>query len=222
MTSTRLSLGQRLPNPLTTIEIEMIAPLRIPLSDDPDAKLMALVRDGKVELFNELVRRHEAKVTGLIRHMQGNDVDSEDLSQQVFMKAFRARHTYTPSAMFTTWLFTITRNVVLNARRQNSRRREICVGSSYGIEGKRPIRRKVAAQFDPTDEAIRQETQQALQQAINQLGARQQQAIRLVCLKGYRYRAAAEQLDMTEKAIKSLVHRAKNNLRILLESRSSI
>lgn len=195
----------------------MIAPLPIQESDDQDAQMMARVAEGEVELFDELVQRNEARVRGLVTHMKGPSSDSEDLTQQVFLQVYRARHSYSPSAKFTTWLFVITRNVVLNARRTAARRHETELIAPHLVESPQRGQRQFSAWYHPVSEVIREETQLLVAAAIERLPDRQRQAIELVGLSGYRYKTAAEQMKVTEKAIKSLVHRAKVNLRVMLE-----
>lgn len=185
-------------------------------SDDPDAQLMSLVRDGHVDLFNELVRRHRSRVAGLIRRMLGSDRATDDLAQEVFLRAFRARGTYRPTAQFGTWLFAITRNVTLNERRRISRRRKTEQSSRLaGIAVRSPG--NACSGPNPVDEVIRRETGRFVDCAISQLPERQQDAIRLVCFHGHSYRSAAVNLGVTEKAIKSALNRAKHNLRELLQ-----
>jgi RNA polymerase sigma-70 factor (ECF subfamily) len=195
----------------------MIAPLPLQESDDQDAQMMARVADGDDELFGELVRRNESRVRGLILRMRGPGAEVEDLTQQVFLQAYRARESYSPSAKFTTWLFVITRNVVLNARRAAIRRRETELLSPHSIEDGRRNAGTLSAWYSPVQRLMREETRQVVVGAIEKLPERQRQAIELVGLGGCRYKAAAERMQVTEKAVKSLVHRAKVNLRSMLE-----
>jgi RNA polymerase sigma-70 factor (ECF subfamily) len=196
----------------------MIAPLPVRESEDQDAQMMARVADGEIELFDGLVERNESRVRGLVSRMRGGPVaDSEDLTQQVFMQAYRARNSYCPSAKFTTWLFVITRNVVLNSQRSAARRHETELLAPDRVEASRRVRGELSAWYDPVDAIIREETRRVVAEAIEQLPDRQRRAIMLVGLDGCRYKVAAQQMMVTEKAIKSLVHRAKVNLRLILE-----
>lgn len=185
----------------------MIAPL-VADEQDVDALLMERVRDGEPELFGEIVRRNQTRVAGLIYRMQPHGGEVEDLTQRVFTQAFRARHGYRPTAKFSTWLFVITKNVVLNQRRHAARRRQVELsliehGTASGL----------TSTDNPVAEAIQAETQATVRQAIDMLGDRQRRAVQLIFLQGFRYRAAGEELNLSEKAVKSLVHRAKGNLR---------
>lgn len=84
-------------------------------ASDPDANLMLQVRAGSEEAFNELLRRYEDRVRGIITHLMGGTAYSDDLTQDVFLRVYRARRTYVVGAKFSTWLFTIVNNVVSNA-----------------------------------------------------------------------------------------------------------
>lgn len=192
-----------------------------PATHDFDAQLMARVRDGEIELFEQLVSRYQSRVSCLINHMLPGGAEVDDLTQCVFIKVFQARESYTPSAKFSTWLFLITRNVVLNERRRLANRREV---SWDTIEPERLCDHRLASRrgtHDPVQELIRRETQREVQSAIEALGLRQQQVIRLAYYNGCCYRAVGEILDVSEKAVKSLVHRAKQNLKLQLQARPS-
>lgn len=200
--------------------IAMIAPLgQTPQTDDPDALLMARVRDGELELFDELMMRHQHRVVSAITRLMGTRSYSEDLAQQVFMKIFNARARYTPTAKFSTWLFRITVNVASNARRSLARQAKTSVQPVSGWPSEQLDNSNRSTELDPYEHAVKVETMRTVRQAVGELGKRQQQAIQLVYFHGYRYRAAGQQMDLSEKAVKSLVHRAKSNLEELLTVR---
>lgn len=197
----------------------MIAPNPVTESDDYDAQMMARVADGEAELFDELVRRNEARVRGLVLHMSGAISETEDLTQQVFFQAYRGRKSYSPTAKFTTWLYVITRNVVLNEQRRAARRYEMELSSPELLEADRRREVQLEAWYHPVGRLIRQETRQAVMEAIEKLPDRQRQAIKLVGIGACQYQVAAEEMGISEKAIKSLVHRAKLSLRAMLEKK---
>ena len=96
---------------------------------DPDARLMLRVRDDNAPAFEELVRRYQGRLLAIFQNMLGNREQAEDLVQEVFLRVFRARHSYVPEAKFSTWLFTIAHNVAKNAKRSKARRREVTVST---------------------------------------------------------------------------------------------
>ncbi|MFK8110984.1 MAG: RNA polymerase sigma factor [Rubripirellula sp.] len=188
------------------------------ITSDPDAQLMLRVSAGAVELFDRLFQRNEQIVKGQIRHMQGIHEDADDLSQQVFLKVFLARHSYRPTAKFTTWLFLITRNVVLNSRRTMARRREVSLRLHGEAAPQNLAELFLTLDHDPVDDAMRSEAAKAVEIAIQRIGTRQQEVIRLIYFKGLTYSDAGEKLNVSQKAVKSLLNRAKSSLRTELEN----
>ena len=95
---------------------------------DPDARLMLKVRDDDAAAFEELVLRYQGRLLAVLEHLVGKRDLAEDLAQEVFLRVYRARKRYQPTAKFSTWLFTIANNVASNAKRSLSRRREVVAG----------------------------------------------------------------------------------------------
>ena len=89
--------------------------------DDPDVRLMLQVRDDVAGSFEVLVRRYQDRLHGVLAHMVGDDGTAEDLSQEVFLRIYRARKGYRPKSKFSTWLFTIAHNLALNHFRSKKR-----------------------------------------------------------------------------------------------------
>src|SRR5438874_13832318 len=86
-----------------------------------DAALMAEVARGDTVAFERLVERHQALVIGTVGRMLGSNSDVEDVAQQVFVRVWKSAGRYRPTAKFTTWLLTITRNLVFNEARRRKR-----------------------------------------------------------------------------------------------------
>ena len=84
---------------------------------DPDVRLMLAVQLDDTTAFDELVSRYESRLISVLGLLMGDREQARDLSQEVFLRVFRARKTYQPTAKFCTWLFTIANNVASNARR---------------------------------------------------------------------------------------------------------
>src|SRR5437588_13114317 len=92
------------------------------LNDDAeDVRLMQLVSGGDTAAFEMLVERHQRLVIGTVGRMLGNNSDVEDVAQQVFVRVWKSAGRYRPTAKFTTWLLTITRNLVFNEARRRKR-----------------------------------------------------------------------------------------------------
>ena len=90
-----------------------------------DFVLMERIGAGDHEAFRQLVERHQHAVIGTVAKMLGNASESEDIAQQVFLRIWRNARRYRPDAKFTTYLFTITRNLVFNESRRKSRKKEV-------------------------------------------------------------------------------------------------
>ena len=187
---------------------------------DPDVRLMLQVRDGSAAAFEELVEKYQARLVGILGHMIGKRDLAEDLTQEVFMRVYRARERYVPGAKFSTWLFTIAHNVASNAIRKQSRRKEVNLTNSPS--GKVPVRRldrmaKAKSGLMPTRQIDRKEMTVIVQQAIQTLNDRQRMALLLSKFEGMSYFEIADAMQLTTQAVKSLLSRARNNLRETLE-----
>src|SRR5579884_2645427 len=194
----------------------VLPPLRIP--DDPEVGLMLRVRDGDAGAFAQLVRRYWTRVFGRLCRWLGDRTEAEDLTQEVFLRLYRYRARYQPRARFATWVFHIARNVARNALR--SRRRRPCLhlealeraGGAAAGEWALPDR------GDPPSRPLeRAELAGQVRSAVSGLGARQRAAVELHQFHDRTYTEVAAALDMTPKAAKSLLYRARNQLRASLE-----
>jgi RNA polymerase sigma-70 factor (ECF subfamily) len=187
---------------------------------DPDVRLMLEVRDGSAAAFEELVRRYQGRLVGVLEHLVDNRDQAEDLAQDVFLRVYRARKTYTPGAKFATWLFTIANNVASSARRSKSRRPEVnLVSHDTGPMGARPLDVMVQASSGqmPARQLDKAEMRDIVHLALSALNERQRMAVLLNKFEGMSYADIAETMQMSPKAIKSLLSRARVNLREVLE-----
>jgi RNA polymerase sigma-70 factor, ECF subfamily len=187
---------------------------------DPDVRLMLEVRDDNATAFEELVLRYQTRLVTLLEHMVGNRDHAEDLTQEVFLRVYRARKRYEPGARFSTWLFTIANNVAANALRSRSRRREVSLRAPEGgSTGGRPLERLVQASSGqmPARQLDRAEIRDVIGLALTSLNDRQRMAVLLSKFEGMSYADIAESMELSPQAIKSLLSRARVNLRAVLE-----
>lgn len=194
-------------------------PSKQPLVLDPDARLMLQVQQGDESAFAELVERYQNRVLSVLYNALGHLEEAEDLTQDVFMRVYRARHGYRPSAKFSTWIFTITNNLALNARRSRRVRRSVAVaGRDSGPLGPRP-QEQLALEPGPTasGQLRANETAELVREAVAQLDERQRMAVLLNKFEDLGYDEIARIMDTTPAAIKSLLSRARTNLREMLE-----
>jgi len=175
---------------------------------EPEIEWMARIRDGDMEAFRCLVEAHQARVVGTISKMLGSDAEAEDLAQQVFIRIWKSSPRYRPTAKFTTWLFRITRNLVFNELR---RKRHFV---DQADEMPEPAERR---DQEPDKVLMEGELQSAIQDAIDQLPESQRLAIILRRYEGMAYEEIAAVMGTTVPAVKSILFRARAELRERLE-----
>ena len=178
------------------------------------------VRDGSATAFEELVARYQDRLVALLRHMVGNHQQAEDLAQDVFLRVYRARTGYKPGAKFATWLFTIANRVAANALRDRSRRREVSLRSrDSGPLGVRPLDHILRASSGqmPARRLAKSESREIVRMAVESLDERQRMAVLLNKFEGMSYAEIGEVMQLSPPAIKSLLWRARENLREVLQ-----
>jgi len=185
--------------------------------NDPDVQLMLRCRAGDDAAFDELYRRYDERVQGVITYLMGNRQCTEDLAQDVFLRVYRARHNYVVGAKFSTWLFTIVNNVVLNARRSLGRRREVNLAFDDDENSHTESLWHDSRVASPSQVAEHRELQDLVQDGVRRLGDRQRAAVSLCDLVGLTYADVASELGTTPDAAKSLIHRGRMSLRKALE-----
>ena len=178
--------------------------------DAEDIRLMRLASAGQTDAFEQLVERHQRLVVGTVARMLGNNSDAEDIAQQVFVRVWRNAARYEPRARFTTWLLTITRNLVFNELRRRSRHAQVPL-QTEADEEERPLKDERA--LAPDASLLEQELQQAIDAAIESLPETQRMALVLRRYEQLSYEEIAEILDQSVSAVKSLLFRARTELR---------
>tara|TARA_R110002126_G_scaffold6119_10_gene32253 strand:+ start:9880 stop:10437 length:558 start_codon:yes stop_codon:yes gene_type:complete len=170
---------------------------------------------GDDAAFERLVETHSGQVYALLTRFLGMHPAREDLVQEVFLRVVRARERYEHTAKFTTWLYRIVFNIAVN----HTQRRPPATASldSARDDDDGPIPQvRDERMADPGEGMERQDVVDAVQQAINDLPENQRMALVLAKYEDMPYLQIADVLGSTEKAIKSLVHRARENLRTAL------
>ena len=183
---------------------------------DPDVDLMLQVRDGKPGAFEAVVERHKQRVFGVLYRVFGRRQDLEDLAQEVFLRVYRARRRYRPSAKFSTWLYTITTRVAFNAMRTRARRPTVPMADAApgrDVDTSGDAGMAVSAEPAPDHALQHKELVETVRQAIDRLPRQQRVALVLNKFEGLSYQDIAETLGMTVAAVRSLLARARANLR---------
>jgi len=178
--------------------------------DAEDVRLMQLVSGGDTRAFEELIERHQSLVAGTVARMLGSNSDVEDIAQQVFIRVWKSARRYVPRAKFTTWLLKITRNLVFNELRRSKRHALVPLQSEPGAE-EFPLKDEKNAAPDAS--LLETELQQAIEDAIMQLPESQRMALVLRRYEQLSYEEIAEVLDLSVPAVKSVLFRARTELR---------
>jgi RNA polymerase sigma-70 factor (ECF subfamily) len=186
---------------------------------DPDVRLMLQVRENDAQAFEELMLRYQNRVLSLLAHLVGSRDLAEDLTQEVFLRVYRARNRYTPGAKFSTWLFTIAGNVASNALRSKSRRKEVNLAPRPNDSAPQSLEAVAlaASAMMPTRQLDKAELCNAVQQAVGSLSDRQRMAVLLAKFEHMSYVDIGSVMDMSPQAVKSLLSRARTNLRESLQ-----
>ena len=178
--------------------------------DAEDVRLMRLVAGGDTGAFEQLVERHQALVAGTVARMLGSNSDVEDIAQQVFIRVWKSAGRYVARAKFTTWLLKITRNLVFNEMRRAKRHPHMPVQIEPEAE-EIPLKDEAAA--SPDAKLLQSELQQAIENAITLLPETQRMALVLRRYEELSYEEIADVLDLSVPAVKSLLFRARTELR---------
>lgn len=187
---------------------------------DPDVKLMLQVREDVQGAFEILVQRYQNRLHGIMAHLIRPSDEAEDLTQEVFLRIYRARKGYKPRAKFATWLFTIANNLAMNHNRGRGRNAAVSLAgaSTSGVSGAGIAADRIPGPTGTPSAQFRQlELGQLVQDAVNSLGDDQKLAVLLNKFEAMSYAEIAEVMGKTEPAIKSLLARARANLRAQLE-----
>ncbi len=188
---------------------------------DPDVQLMLRTKEGDEEAFAQLVASYQDRIVGIFHHVLHDQESAEDLAQDVFLRIYRARNGYEPTAKFSTWLFRIANNLASNSRRRKGRRKEVPLNiRDSGPLGIRPEEKLIAEKsaLMPTRQAHKSEMRAIVQSAVDELNDRQRLAVLLHRFEEMSYADIGETMDMSSAAVKSLLSRARDNLRGKLES----
>ncbi len=177
-----------------------------------DAQLMLRVKDGDEASFAELLERYRNPVIHFIYRMVQNQAVAEELAQDVFLRVYRARKGYEPSAKFTTWLFRIATHIALNAIRDARGERTLeSVDDERSQVSDLPDRRNTIEHALVEDARLRE-----IRRAVQALPAKQRAAVLMHKYNEMDYAQIAQVLDCSESAVKSLLFRAYESLRARL------
>jgi RNA polymerase sigma-70 factor, ECF subfamily len=185
-----------------------------------DVQLMLDVKSGDEQSFALLLHRYRTPLVNFLYRMVRNREQAEDLAQEVFIRVYRARADYVPSAKFTTWLFRIATNLALNSVRDTRHQRmEVSLDAPVTVDAEdgdeRPL--DVAEKNPNIEEHLVQEAQRdMIRHAIEKLPEKQRAAVLLHKYQELDYGEISKILECSESALKSLLFRAYETLRVEL------
>ena len=185
-----------------------------------DVQLMLDVKSGDEASFELLLHRYRRPLVNFLYRMVRNREQAEDLAQEVFLRVYRARAEYVPSAKFTTWLFRIATNLALNSVRDNRYQKledsidaPVRIDSEEGDE--RPL--DIAEQHPSIEQHLVEDARvKMIRHAIDKLPEKQRAAVLLHKYEELDYAEIAKILSCSERALKSLLFRAYEALRVEL------
>jgi RNA polymerase sigma-70 factor (ECF subfamily) len=181
---------------------------------DPDAALMLRVKNGDMEAFTQLVDKYKQPIMNLAYRMLGDATEAEDLAQNVFVQVHRSSERYKVASKFSTWLFTIARNLCLNEIRRRSRHPAQSMDAPHPHHPDQPWHQiedsKLAA---ASDHLLQGELEVKVMEAIAELPENQRLAILLCRQDELSYEEMAKVLGCSLSATKSLIHRGRETLK---------
>ena len=182
-----------------------------------DVQLMLDVKAGDDESFNLLLRRYRTPLVNFLYRMVRDNATAEDLAQEVFLRVYRARKEYSPSAKFTTWMFRIATNLALNSIRDNRHKQMETSLDAPAKEEEDSAPRELPSREMRIDEHMVERDRSAfIRTAISSLPEKQRVAVLLHKYEEMDYSEIARILECSESALKSLLFRAYETLRVQL------
>jgi RNA polymerase sigma-70 factor (ECF subfamily) len=186
----------------------------MPAEQDPDAALMLRVRQGDTHAFAELVDKYKQPVINVAARMLRDPTEAEDLAQNVFVQVYKSAHRYQVASKFSTWLFTITRNLCLNEIRRRSRHPADSIDAGRPDQEDQPLHQfEDKKTFSPPDSLLHGELEAKIEEALAELPENQRTAILLCRQDELSYEEIAEVLECSLSATKSLIHRGRETLK---------
>src|SRR5208283_90275 len=186
----------------------------MPVPTDPDAVLMLRVKRGDRAAFGELVDKYKQPVMNFIFRSLRDETEAEDLAQNVFLQVYKSRSRYRQTAKFSTWLFTIARNLCLNELRRRSRHPAESIEETHAEHEDQPRQQyEDKSQLAPPENLLQGELAQKIEEALAGLPENQRSAILLCRQDDLSYEEIADVLKCSLSATKSLIHRGRETLK---------
>ena len=189
-----------------------------------DTALIASIQKGRIQAFTQLVERHQRSLINFFYHLSWDRQVAEDCAQEVFLRLYGHLGSYEPQAKFTTFLYRIARNLWIDRMRAEASRggRPASLEAVSDSGGDRPLRDRVSSPSPtPVEILAKQETRQALRDAIERLPEEQKTVLILSEMQGLKYQEIGAILEIPVGTVKSRMHTAMERLKELLMDREN-
>jgi RNA polymerase sigma-70 factor (ECF subfamily) len=181
---------------------------------DPDAALMLRVKQGDMGAFEQLVDKYKQPVINVVYRMLRDVTEAEDIAQNVFVQVYKSAGRYEVSSKFSTWLFTIARNLCLNELRRRSRHPAESMDAGHPEQEDQPWQQfEDKKTFSPPEKLLQGELEEKIEEALADLPENQRTAILLCRQDELSYEDIAKVLQCSLSATKSLIHRGRETLK---------
>jgi RNA polymerase sigma-70 factor (ECF subfamily) len=181
-------------------------------ADSTDSQLIELVNAGHTNAFNSLVLRYRDRVFSVVYNMTSNREDANDVTQDVFVKAFHNIHRFQQKSTFFTWLYRIAVNTAISFIKKNRNRQFFSLENfeEEGISGK--LAEILSSRKHSRRELLLQELQEKLNEALQKLSVKHRTTVVLFEIEGLSHKDIGEILNCSEGTVRSRLHYAKNEL----------
>ncbi len=171
------------------------------------------VLSGDSAAYAELVERYQRRLLGLLTHACGNPHEAEDLAQETFARAYRKLELFSGQSQFYTWLCRVAMNWLVSQKRRKR------IENQLPREGFDSAMGAMGSLSGAEDEAERNEIRSQVQSAVAMLDVERRAVILLRDFDGMDYDAIAETLDIPVGTVRSRLHRARLELKTILEQK---
>ncbi|MGN0134200.1 MAG: sigma-70 family RNA polymerase sigma factor [Anaerotignum sp.] len=183
------------------------------MTDHREKELIAKAKQGDMLAFEELILRHEKIVYNVALRMMNHSEDAKDISQEVFLKAYKNMKNFDERSMFSTWLYRITTNTCIDEMRKRKGKQSYSLEEELENE-EGSMQRQIADEGEtPEESLLREERKSELLQALDTLSEEHKAAVILRDIRGLSYEEVAEIVDLPMGTVKSRISRARNQLK---------
>ena len=188
-------------------------------SDQRDLAWMRRIQQGDSEALRELIEAHQHRVAAMAFRVGGPGTDLEEVAHETFIRVWKFAHRYQPTARFTSWMLTITRNILLNEIRYRNRHPTVPLEPPEDAQGNSPRQEGLQDQGAHAPDAALQdsELQEAIDRAMQKLPEIQRTALTLRTYEDLSYEEIATVLGTSVPSVKSLLFRARSDMKKMLQ-----